>query len=528
MDGGVSRSGHDGYTLSMEHRIAEPSPSVAPAKDAVPVGWRDLREWMALIERNGELQRIATPVDADEELAAITYMATRNEKAPALLFENIAGDRSGSRVLANMLGASKQRYALAVGLDPDLSIAEMIAETRAIMNRRIAPVRIPKSKAPVNEVVLRGDDIDLTRFPSPKFWPGDGGRYIGTGDITLTASPDTGRINVGCYRQMLHGPNRIGLYCSPGKHGLLDREAWWARGEPCEVVAAYGIDPVMFMLAAQSFGADESELDVAGGIMGRPIELTTAEHVSLPIPAHAEFVVEGILHKGDTLPEGPLGEFTGYYGRERSPQPVMEIKAVHHRRSPIFTHALMARYPACEVGAYYAIMRSARILDDLERIGVAGVVAAYSHPAAASGWGMVVVSVQQKYAGHSAQVLALAAQCPAAAYYTKWVIVVDDDVDPTDLNDVLWALSTRCHPSEDIDVLRNTWSTGLDPSQFPAEARPYGSKVLINACKPHRHLAQFPQSTLLRKSVHDRVVSRWGELGFKGTPRKMTAFHPEE
>ncbi len=119
----------------------------------------------------------------------------------------------------------------------------------------------------------RGDDIDLTQFPSPKFWPGDGGRYIGTGDITLTASPDTGRINVGCYRQMLHGPRRVGLYCSPGKHGLLDREAWWRQGKPCEVVVAYGIDPVLFMLAAQVFGAKESEFDVAGGMMGRGIEL---------------------------------------------------------------------------------------------------------------------------------------------------------------------------------------------------------------------------------------------------------------
>ena len=214
---------------AMEHRIASlPRPSLPP-RTRPQVSWRDLREWIALIERNGELQRIGKPVDADEELAAITYMATRSEKAPALLFENIAGDRSGSRVLANMLGSSKERYALAVGLDPDLSIAEMIAESRTIMNRRIAPVRIPKSKAPVNEIVLRGDDIDLTQFPAPKFWPGDGGRYIGTGDITLTASPDTGRINVGCYRQMLHGPRRVGLYCSPGKHGGLDREAWWKQ-----------------------------------------------------------------------------------------------------------------------------------------------------------------------------------------------------------------------------------------------------------------------------------------------------------
>jgi 4-hydroxy-3-polyprenylbenzoate decarboxylase len=491
------------------------------------LAWHDLRGWLAQVEQRDELKRIKAPVDPDEELGAVTLLATRQDYSPALLFESLQGDATGSRILTNMLGASKERYALAVGLDPALSTAEMIQATRTLMTDPVKPVTIAKERAPVNEVVLSGNDIDLTKFPVPRFWPGDGGQFIGTGDITLTASPANGRINVGCYRQMLQGPNRIGLYCSPGKHGLLDREAWWEQGKPCEVVAAYGIDPVLFMLAAQSFGAEQSELDVAGGIMGRPVELTKAEFVSLPIPAHAEFVIEGLLHQGDVMPEGPLGEFTGYYGRERSPQPVIEVKAVHHRKSPIFTHALMARYPSCEVGAYYAIMRSARILDDLERIGVPGVVSAYSHPAAASGWGMVVVSLQQKYAGHSAQVLALAAQCPAAAYYTKWVIAVDEDVDPTDLNDVLWALSTRCHPSEDIDILRNTWSTGLDPSQFPPEARPYGSKVLINACKPHRHLKQFPQTTRLRKSVHDRVLARWSELGFTGTPPRMTGFHDE-
>jgi UbiD family decarboxylase len=511
----------------MEAEPADRSKTASLQQRDSALSWYDLRGWIAQIEQHGELARIAASVDPDEEIGAVTLLASRQDKSPALIFESLKGDTTGSRILINMLGASRERYALAVGLDPSASTPEMIQSTRLLMTDPIQPATIAKDRAPVNEVVLTGSDIDLTKFPVPIFWPGDGGPFIGTGDITFTSSPETGRINVGCYRQMLQGANRIGLYCSPGKHGLLDREAWWARGEPCEVVAAYGIDPVLFMLAAQSFGADESELDVAGGIMGRPIELTKAEFVSLPIPAHAEFVVEGVLRPGDVLPEGPLGEFTGYYGRERSPQPVMEVLAVHHRKSPIFTHALMARYPSCEIGAYYAIMRSARILDDLERIGVPGVISAYSHPAAASGWGMVVVSIQQKYAGHSAQVLALASQCPAAAYYTKWVIVVDEDVDPTEINDVLWALSTRCHPSEDIDILRNTWSTGLDPSRFPPEARPYGAKVLINACKPHQHLKQFPQSTLLRKSVHDRVRARWQELGFAGTPPKVTAFHPE-
>src|SRR5262245_53183662 len=327
--------------------------SDADATPSAPVAWRDLREWLSCIERHGLLKRIDKPVDPDEELAAIAFMATRREDAPALLFTNLAGDRSGANILVNMLGSSKERYALAVGLDPARSTADMITATREIIRRREKPVRVPKAQAPVNEIVLRDNAIDLTQFPTPKFWPGDGGRYIGTGNITLTSNPDTGRINVGVYRQMLHGPRRVGLYCSPGKHGLIDRDAWWARGKPCEVGAAYGIDPVLFMLAAQVFGVKESELDVAGGLMGRGVELTEAEYVSLPIPANAEIVIEGVLHPGDSEEEGPLGEFTGYYGRERAPQPVIEVKAVHHRRSPILTAALMAKYPSCEIGAYY-------------------------------------------------------------------------------------------------------------------------------------------------------------------------------
>ena len=491
------------------------------------VPWRDLRDWIRLADARGLLKRIDATVDADEELSAITFMATRAETAPALMFEKIKGGEPGMRVLTNMLGSSAQRYALSVGLDENLSTRDMIAATRKLMRRRFAPKMIAKTDAPVNEVLQTGDAIDVRRFPSPKFWPGDGGRYIGTGDITLTRDPVSGRINVGCYRQMVQSRDRVSLYCSPGKHGRLDREAWWQRGEPCEVVAAYGVDPVLFMVAAQVFGAGESELDCAGGIMGRPIELTSAEFVDLPIPAHCEIAIEGVLRPGEFEPEGPLGEFTGYYGGTRGPQPVIEVKAVHHRRDPILTAALMATYPSCEIGAYYAIMRSARIWDDLDGIGVPGVTGVYAHPAAASGWGIVVVSLRQLYAGHVAQVLALAAQCPAAAYYTKWVIAVDDDVDPTDFNQVMWALSTRCNPSDDIDLLRKTWSTGLDPSKVVVAERPYGSKALIDACKPHRYLNEFPRRTLLRKPVYEQVARRWQELGLDGVPPLLSDFHHE-
>jgi UbiD family decarboxylase len=502
-----------------------PSSSPEQEEKRPAVEWRDLREWMSLIEKHEELLRVRPEIDPHEELGAFTFMATRDGKSPAFLFENLKGNQTDARILSNYLGSSKERYALAVGLDPSMSIQKMIEATRPIMKRRLPPKYIPKAQAKVNEIVLRGDEIDLTRLPIPKFWPGDGGQYIGTGDIVFTRDPESGRINVGAYRHMLHGKNRIGMYNSPGKHGRLDREAWWARGEPCEVVAAYGIDPVMLMVAGQTMSFKESELDAAGGIMGCPVELTEAETVSLPIPAHAEIVIEGVMRPGNLELEGPLGEFTGYYGNERGMQPVIDVTAVHMRRSPIITAALMASYPSCEIGTHYAIMRSARVLDDLDKIGVPGVQAAYCHPAAASGWGMLVVSMTQQYPGHAAQVMALAAQCPGAAYYTKWIIVVDDDVDPTDFNQVMWAMTTRCHPSDDIEILRNTWSTWLDPSQGEFDKRPFGSKALINACKPYRYLKEFAKESRINRSMYDSLANRWPEFGLTSPVPNILKFH---
>src|SRR5262249_25680604 len=307
----------------MEEHVSQRNGGTVASGGSAPVPWRDLREWLALIDRKGLLKRIDKPVDPDEELAAITFMATRREDAPALLFDNLAGDRSGSPLLINMLGSSRERYALAVGLDPGLPLAELIAATRTIMQRRIKPAHVPKGEARVNEVVLLDNEIDLMQFPTPKFWPGDGGRYIGTGNITLTCNPDTGRINVGCYRQMLHGPRRVGLYCSPGKHGGLDRDAWWARGKPCEGVAGYGIDPGLLRGGRRWLASGGAGPVGAGGWRGGPVEPTGAGCGGLPIPANAEFVIEGVLHPGEVEEEGPLGEFTGYYGRERGPQPVI-------------------------------------------------------------------------------------------------------------------------------------------------------------------------------------------------------------
>ena len=497
------------------------APGIDDRSHTVP---RDLREWLAAVEQAGELIRIREPVDLDEELSAVTYMVAQRPAAPALLFENVKGAEPGHAVLSNMLGSSKTRFAIAVGLDPTLQTAEMIQAMRRRMGTKIAPAMVAPDHAPINEVVLTGGDIDLRRLPAPKFWPRDGGRYIGSGDVTLTRDPSTGRLNLGVYRQMLHGRDRVGMYCSPGKHARLDREAHWRRGEFCEVVAAYGIDPLLFMMGAQAAGSQDLELDFAGGILGNPVEMTNGVTVSLPIPAHAEIVIEGLLHSGDTELEGPLGEFTGYYGNARGLQPVIEVKALHMRKRPILTAAVMANYPACEIGFYSGVLRSARILDDLERIGVPGVVGAYAFPEAIAGWGLVAVSIRQMYAGHVAQVLALAAQCPAAAYLTKWFVAVDDDVDPTNLNEVLWAMCTRCHPAEDVTFMKNTLATGLDPSRVVHEDRPYGSKALIDACVPHRHRADFPVRTALRRATYEQVKRRWATLGLPGEAPNFAAF----
>jgi 4-hydroxy-3-polyprenylbenzoate decarboxylase len=294
------------------------------------------------------------------------------------------------------------------------------------------------------------------------------------------------------------------------------------------VAAVYGVDPLLYLVGSQGFPKNISEYEFAGGICGSPIEVVKGEVTGLPIPANAEIVVEGFSHPDATRNEGPFGEFQGYYGRPEANTPLMDIQCVHYRNDPILTSALMADYPSCEQNYFFSIIRSAKIWDDLDTLGIPGIKGVYSHPAAAGGFGVVVVSMEQRHAGHAPQVLALTAQCPAAAYYTKWIITVDEDVDPTNMDEVLWAMTTRCSPADDIDILRNTWSTYLDPTKNPPEERPYGSKALINACKEHRHLDVFSKRSVLRKSMYESVKGKWDTLGLDFPPPVLTSFEPEK
>ncbi len=484
----------------------------------------DLRAWLEAVERIGELHRIDAEVDPIEEMGGVTYLVGKKEGSPALLFTKVKG-APGTRSLFNLLGTSLRRVALSLGLDPDLGLREVVQATRLRIRERIPPVIVDRAAAPVNQNVRRGDQVDLSIFGAPKHWPLDGGRYIGTADAVLTRDPDLGHINVGTYRMMVHDRNHVGLYLSPGKDARLHISRAWQRGEDTEVAAVLGVHPLWMIIGSQTFPKNMSEYDAIGGIIGAPLEVIPGETTRLLLPARAEIVIEGIIRANATKLEGPFGEFTGYYGRPEAGAPLVEVTAVHYRDDPILTNALMADYPSCEMALFYAVTKSARLWDDLDTYGIPGIKGVWTVPAAASGFGMVVVSLEQRYAGHAAQVLALAAQAPSAAYYTKWIVAVDEDVDPTNINEVIWAMATRCNPVADIDILRNTWSTWLDPTQNPPEERPWGSKALINACKEHRYLEVFSPRTTLARPMRERIAARWAsEFGLPGQAPELLAY----
>jgi len=491
---------------------------------------QDLREWLARVERMGELVRVRKPVDRDEEMSAISYLVAKKQPSPAVLFERASGfDKSPikAKLLWNILGPSIKRIALTLEEPPKTPTVELIRRVKDKLKRRLPPREVAHDQAPLYENSIVGKKIDLNQLPIPRHWALDGGRYAGTGDAVITRDPDSGYLNIGTYRMMLQGKSQVGLYLSPGKDARLHITRAWQQGKPIEVAAAWGIDPLFMLVGSQTFPKNVSEYEFAGGIKGQPIPVVRGTTTNLLLPANAELVIEGVIRPNSVKAEGPFGEFPGYYGRPEAGCPLVDVTAVHYRSNPILTNALMADYPSCEQSGFFSVIRSAKIWDDLDKLGIPGIQGVYAHPAAAGGFGMTVISMEQRHAGHAAQALALAAQVPGGAYYTKWIIAVDDDIDPTDMDQVIWAMASRCNPIDDIDILRNTWSTWLDPTQNPPEKRPYGSKALINACKEHRHLPIFSKRTTLRKPVYDKVAGRWKELGLPGGIPPVQAFETD-
>jgi UbiD family decarboxylase len=486
----------------------------------------DLETWLQKVEEMGELKRITAEVDPDLEISTVAYLSGKEIGSPALLFENITG-HPGGRALYNALGSSLTRICLAIREKPVDNPVELIKKLTHKMESKIPPQVVGSEEAIVNENVLTGAQVDIGQFPAPRMWPLDGGKYLGTADAVITRDPESGRINVGTYRMMIKSRNEIGLYTSPGKDAGIDMQKWWDQGKPAPVAAIYGLDPLLFIVGATTFPKTETEYDYFGGINGAPAKVFESDVTGLLLPAGAEIIVEGFAHPGETFAEGPFGEFTAYYGRPEAPTPYIRIEKIRHKNRPILTNALMADWPSNECGLFWALTRAAKVWNDLDKLGVPGIKTVWSPPEAA-GWGMTVVSIKQLYAGHAPQVMALAAQCMGGAYFSKYIVVVDDDVDATNVSEVLWAMVTRSRPAESIDILRETWSTYLDPSKNPPSERPWGSKCLINACMEYKYIKDFSPRTKLSKPVYETVAKRWAELGFDGAAPAIDVFETKK
>src|SRR3954469_9075254 len=293
--------------MEMSVPVAAGEAKAPPAPSAVrerSPNSSDLDAWLEKVEALGELKRITAEVDPDLEAATLTYLGGQ-EKSPAVLFENIKG-HPGHRALYNMIGCNLSRFCLMIGENPVDHPLKAVQILQQKLGRKMPPKEISADQAICNQNIVEGDDIDIRIFPAQRMWPLDGGLYLGTGDAVVTKDPETGRINVGTYRMMIKGPREVGVYTSPGKDATIDREKWWKMGKPMPIAAAYGIDPLLFLVAATSLPKTECEYDYYSGINGAPIEVFTSDLTGLPLPARAEIVIEGFLYPDETFAEGPL------------------------------------------------------------------------------------------------------------------------------------------------------------------------------------------------------------------------------
>lgn len=471
----------------------------------------DLRTVMAAYDQAGEL-RLAPGANWDVELGAITELMALRE-GPALLFDRIPGYPVGHRVLANMVNCTR-RVALLAGLPTTTHPLEVVRTIR----ERFAAVRETEprmvAEGLVHEEVYRGDEVDLWEFPTPRWHEKDGGRYLGTGCAVVTRDPDSGWVNLGMYRIQVHDRNTAGLYVQRSHHASLIARQYWERGEPCPIAVCIGVQPALMMSAFLTLPYGVSEYGWAGSLMGQPVDVFRGETTGLPLPANAEIVIEGFTPPpaSERRMEGPFGETIGYYASGAREEPVIHVERIYHRHNPIIVGAPPLRPPASSSATY--LFRSASAWAEMERAGVPNVVGVWSHPAGASGL-LTIVSIKQRYAGHAMQAGVTALSGRAASQLGRFVIVVDDDVDPSDINQVLWAVSTRCDPATSITILREMTTPDLDPRLTPQQREEEdftSSRAIINACRPYTWRTSFPPTLETSPELRAQILRDWADL----------------
>ena len=457
---------------------------------------KKISDWREIKGADWDLE-IGTLIEATAELIP---------QPPMLLFDEIKGYARGFRIVS-LPYASYKRVALGLGLPHEKSKLELVrlASRKIRSAKPIPPKQV--SDGPVTENVMTGSEVDLYKFPVLRSHQTDGGRYIGTGDVVINVDPDSGYVNMGTYRMQVHERNLLGLWMSPGQHGRQICMKYWEKGQSCPVVATFGQDPLTFMASITKFPWEKSELDYVGGLRGKPLEIIKGPVTGLPIPAHAEIAVEGYVPPPgeEARDEGPFGEWTGYYsggtvGTGES-QPVIKIKAIYHRNNPM----LDDEAPLWPGAVRFDLnLRAGLLWDQLESMGIQDVVGVYGHTNY-----LYVVSIRQRYAGHARQAGHALISASASARHGRYVVVVDEDIDPTNLKEVLWAMMTRVDPRTDIEVVEGCWSTPLDPRMPPEkrEARDHtNSRAIFYAVRPFAWREKFPKVSRPERELFEKVV----------------------
>lgn len=482
----------------------------------------DLRKHIEKLEKMGQLKKLSN-VPLKYIVGGIT---DKNAQVggPTILFDNFEGFEPGYRVMVGSM-CNPVTMAAVLGLEGKynkLELADKISEivTQLDETQKNYPMEeVPDG--PIFENKFLDGEVDLEKIPVPLWHEDDGNPYIGTGGFQVHKDPDNGWVNCGTYRVMRHDKQNVGNFIAPGHHGDIIRRKYWDRGEPAPVAFVVGCHPLLYLIASCDVPLNVDEYNWAGAITGTRVPVVKLPKTGLPVPAEAEIVLEGFAYPNDIKLEGPFGEFTGYYGSGEKEEYFVKITGMYYRNNPILLGSPPGPLPN-DMSFQFSVMRAANVKSALIRAGVPGVKAVWA-PESGGGRLFLVTSIKQQFAGHATMAATIAAQCPQGALLNKFSVVVDDDIDPSNLDEVLWAISSRVQPDHDIDILRDCWSTPLEP-MIRSEDKPLGrlatSRAIIKATIPFERLEHvgkdkkniFPKVVRSSPEILEKVKKEYGAL----------------
>jgi 4-hydroxy-3-polyprenylbenzoate decarboxylase len=483
--------------------------------------YADLREFVAQLEKRGELKRISAPVSPRLEMTEICDRVLRSG-GPALLFERPQG--FDIPVLANLFG-SVQRIALAMGVENALALREVgkllaylkepeppkglsdLWEKFPVLKQVLNMAPKERSSGPCQEVVWEGKDVDLGRLPVQTCWPEDAGPLI-TWGLTVTRGPAKARQNLGIYRQQVAGPNRLIMRWLAHRGGALDcRDHFLQSREPFPVAVALGADPATILAAVTPVPDTLGEYQFAGLLRGAKTEVVRCLGSTLQVPASAEIVLEGAIHADDTAPEGPFGDHTGYYN-EVERFPVLTVERITMRRDPIYHSTYTGKPP--DEPAMLGVALNEVFVPLLQKQFPE--IADFYLPPEGCSYRLAVVSLKKQYPGHAKRVMFGVWSFLRQFMYTKFIVVCDDDIDVRDWKEVIWAITTRVDPARDTLIAENT---PIDYLDFASPVSGLGSKMGIDATSkwPAETSRRWGRPIVMDPAVKRRVDRIWSELG---------------